>query len=83
MKVEMKIYSIILIFAFSILTQSVCRSQDIASDISTEADTTNHLVQNGSIKKSNDADFKSSKDYSANDYISSIAFKNPVLYEGG
>ena len=64
MKVELKVHSVISIIANLILTQSVCSSQGIIFNISTETDTINHLVRNGSTTTSNDSDPKLSKDYS-------------------
>ena len=81
MKVEIKIYSSITIIVLLLLTQSVCRSQNISSNIISASDTTNRSVKSNSKKIIDDSDTNSPKDYSTDNYFSSLAFKNNTLNE--
>jgi Predicted periplasmic lipoprotein (DUF2279) len=64
-----------------VIVQSVCRTQDITSNITSATDTTNYLVQSEPTLNSNDTDYKSSDDHSADDYFSSLAFRNNTIDE--
>jgi hypothetical protein len=50
-----------------LLAQSVCKSQNFASNITSTTDTTNHLFHSGPAVISTNADYKSSADYLKDD----------------
>ena len=76
MSAEFKIYPIITIITSLFMIQSVCRAQDIYSNITNETDTTHHLVPSDSTSDSNDKEQKSSEKYLTNDYFPSLALRN-------